>query len=53
MLYAIRYTFNAASLLCRRKIRWQTFLRAVRERPLAVCGPRGSYVVDPDFENGW
>ena len=53
MLYVIRYTFNAAILQCRRKIRLRTLLLAMRERPIAVCGPRGSYVLDPDFEKDW
>ncbi|MFM0149669.1 hypothetical protein [Paraburkholderia sp. RL18-085-BIA-A] len=46
----MRYTFNAGMLLLKRKITWQTFKYAMLKRPVAVAGPRGGYIVDPDFE---
>ena len=40
------YTINALLLLINRRITWQTFLYAVRERPIAVAGKGGSYQID-------
>jgi len=37
-------------LLLRRRITWQTFKYSLRERPIAVAGRAGCYVVDPDFD---
>ena len=43
------YFTVAISLWCRRKIRTRTLLRSLRERPLAVAGRGGSYILDDDF----
>ncbi|SOE91500.1 hypothetical protein SAMN05446927_8429 [Caballeronia arationis] len=48
----MQYAFNVGRLLLRRRITWQTFKYSLRERPIAVAGRAGSYVVDPDFEHG-
>jgi hypothetical protein len=46
----MQYTLNVALLLLRRKITWQTFRYAMHKRPVAVAGPQGGYIVDPEFE---
>jgi hypothetical protein len=46
----MRYAFNVLVLLMQRRISLQTFRYALRERPVAVAGRNGGYVVDPDFE---
>lgn len=46
----MRYEFNAGRLLLRRRITWQTFKYSLRERPVAVAGRAGCYVVDPHFD---
>jgi hypothetical protein len=43
------YAFNVGRLLLRRRITWQTFKYSLRERPIAVAGRAGCYVVDPEF----
>lgn len=45
----MRYAFNVATLFLQQKITWQTLRYALRERPVAVAGRRGGYIVDPDF----
>lgn len=49
-MYLANYFFNAFQLLLERKISYLTFRMALRQRPIAVAGRHGSYVVDPDFE---
>ncbi len=51
ILWTCRYTWNAACYLLRRRIRFRTFVMALRERPIAVAGKGGSYILDPDFES--
>jgi len=46
----MRYAINVGRLLLRRRITWQTFRYSLRERPVAVAGRAGGYVVDPDFD---
>lgn len=46
----MRYAINVGRLLLRRKITWQTFKYSLRERPIAVAGHGGCYVVDPNFD---
>ncbi len=46
------YFLRAVSLWLGRKIRTRTLLKALRERPIAVCGRAGSYIVDPTFNDG-
>jgi len=46
----MRYAINVGRLLLRRRITWQTFKYSLRERPSAVAGHAGCYVVDPDFD---
>ncbi|WP_157055989.1 hypothetical protein [Candidatus Burkholderia verschuerenii] len=48
----MRYAWAAFTLLATRCISARTFFKALREKPIAVCGKGGSYVVDPDFEVG-
>jgi hypothetical protein len=48
----MRYLSKVFFLWLRRKIRWSTLTRALRERPLAVAGRRGIYVLAPGFETG-
>jgi hypothetical protein len=51
MLYAFRYIGRASKLLIARRIRFRTFLRAQRERPIAVTGRGGNCNLDPDFDD--
>lgn len=44
------YAWNVLVLLMSRKITWSSALGSLRERPIAVAGRGGSYVLDPDFE---
>lgn len=44
------YLLNVLQLWVTRKITFQTVLRALESRPIAVAGLGGSYVVDPDFQ---
>jgi hypothetical protein len=44
------YASNALVHWVSRDITWRSALRALRERPIAVAGRGGAYVVDPDFE---
>lgn len=46
----MRYVLNVVTLFLRREIDWRTLRYALRERPVAVAGRRGGYIVDPDFE---
>lgn len=49
-MFALRYGLNLITLVLGGKIWLRTALRAWWERPIAVCGEAGSYVVDPTFE---
>ena len=44
------YFWNVAQLFAERAITWQTAIHALRNRPIAVAGKGGSYIVDPAFE---
>lgn len=46
----LMYTWNLLSLWFGRKITFRTVRHALKNRPIAVAGKRGSYAVDPDFE---
>lgn len=48
----MRYLGNVFGLWLRRRIRWSTLTRALRERPVAVAGRRGIYVLAPGFDMG-
>lgn len=43
----MQYAWTLLGLLANRKIHFQTFCMAMRERPMAVCGKGGAYHVDP------
>ena len=47
----LQYFSNALGLLVRRQITLSTFWYALRERPMAVAGIKGSYHVDPQDPN--
>ena len=47
----LHYISNALGLLVRRQITLRTFWYALRERPMAVAGIKGSYHVDPQDPN--
>lgn len=44
------YAWNVLALLVSHKVTWRIATHALRERPIAVAGRGGSYVLDPDFE---
>ncbi|WP_157896785.1 hypothetical protein [Acidovorax carolinensis] len=44
------YTWNLLSLWFSRKINFRTVRYALKNRPIAVAGSLGSYIVDPEFE---
>lgn len=44
------YARNVMALLVSHEITWRSAIGALRERPIAVAGRGGSYVLDPDFE---
>lgn len=50
MSFHLRYALNCISLWLTKKISWATFLYGIKERIVALAGPEGAYVVDPDFE---
>lgn len=39
------YTLDAIRLFLTRRIRFCTLVRAIKERPIAVCGKGGNYVI--------
>lgn len=47
---ASMYVVNLLRLVLARRIHPRTAWRALQERPIAVAGRGGSYVVDPDFD---
>lgn len=52
-LYRVRtefYALNVAALFLRRKITIRTAIYALRNKPAAVCGARGGYIVAPGFD---
>ncbi len=49
-MWRVRYVLTALRLLARGRIRLRTFVRALREWPIAVAGRDGAYVLDPDHE---
>ena len=48
-MWRVKYVTTATRLLLQRKIRWVIYYKALREWPPAVCGYRGSYILDEDF----
>jgi len=44
------YVVNLLRLVLARRIQLRTAWRALQERPIAVAGRGGSYVVDPAFD---
>lgn len=44
------YTRNVLALFVARKITFATARHAFKERPIAVAGKDGAYVVDPAFD---
>ena len=46
----MKYAFNVVSLWATRKISFQTVLYALREKPIAVAGRGGGYIVEPSFD---
>lgn len=44
------YFVNVIRLVAARRITLATAIYALRERPIAVAGKRGGYVVDPNWE---
>lgn len=49
MRYTFAYTRTALRCLLTGRIRARTFVRALRERPIAVPGRGGSHILRPDF----
>ena len=49
-LFWLMYAFNVLMLVLERKITMLTAIYAAKERPIAVAGRGGSYIVDPTFE---
>ena len=47
----LHYISNGLGLLVRRQITLRTFWYALRERPMAVAGIKGSYHVEPQDPN--
>ena len=48
---SFQYFSNVLALLVLREITLRTFVYALRERPMAVAGIKGSYHVDPQDPN--
>lgn len=49
-LFWLMYAFNVLMLVLERKITMLTAIYAAKERPIALAGRGGSYIVDPTFE---
>lgn len=45
----MRYSLTVLGLWLTGKIAWRTLRYALRERPVALLGRRGTYIVDADF----
>jgi hypothetical protein len=46
----VRYLRNLTHLYLTKRIAWSTVLYAIRERPIAIAGRQGAWIVDPDFD---
>jgi len=47
------YFYRLLSLWGSGKISFHTVRRAIRERPLAVCGKGGAFVIDPSTDEDY
>jgi hypothetical protein len=50
MYFHFRYAVNGLQLWLTQKISFATFLHGMRNKPVALAGPKGAYIVAPDFE---